>query len=196
MLRLMEARLGATLTASGAIYALRRECYRPISSDTLIDDFIIPINARKQGYRVVYDPEAIGTEIAASTIAGEFTRRVRLAVGSFRALSDLLQAPLTGFARLAFFSHKLLRWILPFLTISMLAANLFLARTHWFYDGMLVAQLFFYLWACLGGLLRKRSVAIPGTLVSYFVVAMNLAFFIGFFRSLSRRGETTWQRVS
>ena len=39
MLRLMESRLGATLTASGAIYAIRRACYRPLESDALVDDF-------------------------------------------------------------------------------------------------------------------------------------------------------------
>src|SRR6266481_10075320 len=46
MLRLMESRLGATLTASGAIYALRREAWVPLSSDTVLDDFVTPINAR------------------------------------------------------------------------------------------------------------------------------------------------------
>ena len=42
-LRLMEARLGATLTASGAIYGLRRECYRPLTAADLIDDFVVPM---------------------------------------------------------------------------------------------------------------------------------------------------------
>jgi cellulose synthase/poly-beta-1,6-N-acetylglucosamine synthase-like glycosyltransferase len=196
MLRLMEARLGATLTASGAIYALRRDCYRPISPDTLIDDFVIPMNARKQGHKLIYDPEVIGIEIAASTISGEFTRRVRLAVGSFRALADLIRVPLPGFARVAFISHKLLRWVLPFLLIGVLVTNLFLVRLHAFYVLTLAAQFLFYLWASLGAVLRNRAVTIPGALIGYFVVAMNLAFLVGFFRCFTRRGETTWQRVA
>jgi len=52
MLRLMESRLGATLTASGAIYALRREAWVPLSLDTVLDDFVTPINARNQGFDV------------------------------------------------------------------------------------------------------------------------------------------------
>src|SRR5207302_1105957 len=80
MLRLMEARLGATLAASGAIYAVRRTCYRPLATQDLIDDFLLPMNARTLGYRVLYDPEALATEFAATSVAAEFTRRVRLAV--------------------------------------------------------------------------------------------------------------------
>jgi cellulose synthase/poly-beta-1,6-N-acetylglucosamine synthase-like glycosyltransferase len=36
MLRLMESRLGVTLTASGAIYALRRKCFVPLPGNTLV----------------------------------------------------------------------------------------------------------------------------------------------------------------
>ncbi len=71
MLRLMEARLGATLTASGAIYALRRKCFRPLRTDDIIDDFVLPMHARALGYRVLYDPEAVATEFAASSVKGE-----------------------------------------------------------------------------------------------------------------------------
>src|SRR5262249_20328377 len=78
MLRLMEARIGATLTASGAIYALRRCCYLRLSADTVVDDLVIPMHARKLGYRVLYDPEAVATDFAASSVAGECSRRARV----------------------------------------------------------------------------------------------------------------------
>ena len=60
----------AQLTASGAIYALRRDCYPRLSADTVIEDLVIPMNARRLGYRVLYDPEAVGTDFAASSVAG------------------------------------------------------------------------------------------------------------------------------
>src|SRR5579863_903041 len=126
ILRLMEARVGATLTASGAYYAIRRECFQPIAAATLLDDFVIPMNARKRGFRVVYDPEAVATEFAGDSVAQEFTRRVRLAVGSFRALPELIRTPMRGFTGVAFVSHKLLRWVLPFLLIGLLVSNSFL----------------------------------------------------------------------
>jgi cellulose synthase/poly-beta-1,6-N-acetylglucosamine synthase-like glycosyltransferase len=195
MLRLMEARLGATLTASGAIYALRRSAYKPLPAGSVLEDFLIPMNARKQSYRVLYDPEAVGTEFAASTVGGEFTRRVRLAVGSFRALGELLRVPLRGFTMLAFVSHKLLRWVVPFLLIGMLVSNAFLVN-HSYYGYAMAAQLIFYLWAALGYIFRNRMRRVRFALVGYFLLAMNLAFLVGFFRYLLGRQEVTWQRVS
>jgi len=195
ILRLMEARLGATLTASGAIYALRRQCYKYLADDTVVEDFVIPMRARQLGHRVLYDPEAVGTDIAASSVGGEFARRVRLAVGSFRALSELSRIPLHAFTCLAFFSHKLLRWVFPFLQIGLLISNgLMLSST--FYLKTFVVQLFFYFWAGIGYLFRNRMVRVRYGLMGYFLFAMHLAFLVGFFRFLAGRGEVTWQRVN
>src|SRR2546426_5165114 len=119
MLGLRGAPGGAPLAASGAIYALRRRCFRPLQADDIIDDFVLPMHARALGYRVLYDPEAVATEFAASSVKGEFTRRVRIAVGSFFALRAFLRVPLGPMTSFAFLSHKLLRWVLPFLMIGM-----------------------------------------------------------------------------
>jgi len=194
MLRLMEARLGATLTASGAIYAVRRQAYVPLAADTVLDDFVIPMNVRKIGYQVLYDPEATATDVAASTVAGEFTRRVRLAVGSFRAFRDLARVPLDRPTRLAFYSHKVLRWIVPWFLIALLASNASLTA-HPFYKTLFLFQLAFYLWAGLGFLLREHIRHFRFGLLGYFLFAMNLAFLVGFVRFLLSRKEVIWQRI-
>jgi len=195
MLRLMEGRLGATLTASGALFALRRTAFKPLDRRTVIEDFVVPMNARSLGYSVVYDPEATATEIAASSVAGEFTRRVRLAVGSFRALKGLLTTSLDGFTSVAFVSHKLLRWILPFLLMALLLANALLLDS-WLYGLALCGQLLFYVWACLGFVFRHRMQRVRYAMIGYFVLAMNVAFLVGFFRFLAGREEGIWQRVN
>jgi poly-beta-1,6-N-acetyl-D-glucosamine synthase len=194
-LRLMETRLGATLTASGAIYALRRECYPILSADTLIEDFVIPMNARGMGYKVVYDPEAVATEFSAASVAGEFTRRVRLAAGSFRALGELIRTRQPAFTLWAFLSHKFLRWVIPFLLIALFVANLFLLG-HLLYRLIFACQVMFYLWALVGFMLRHRPGRIRFAQIGYFVVAMNAAYLVGFVRYVSGRGEATWQRVN
>jgi len=195
-LRLMEARLGATLTASGAIYALRRECYRPLMADDVIDDFVVPMRARALGFQVVFDPEAQAIEFAGESVRDEFTRRVRIATGSFRALRELAQVPLAPLACLAFFSHKVLRWVLPFLLIGLFGANLALLDDGRLYQGMLAAQCAFYLWAGVGFVFRERVRRVPLALLCYFLVAINVAFLVGFLRFLGGRKETAWQRVS
>ena len=194
MLRLMESRLGATLTASGAMYALRRQCYRPPAANVLIEDFVIPMNARKLGYRVAYDPEAKGTEFAAASVAGEFTRRVRLAVGSFRALGEFIRTPLQPFTYVAFFSHKLLRWILPVLLIGLLASSAVLQGSP-LYRPFFALQLVFYLWAFFGYVFHDQLQRVRYGLMAYYLMAIHLAYLVGFVRLLRGQEKATWQRV-
>jgi len=195
MLFLMEGRLGATVTAHGPMYALRRQCYRPLEPGDVIDDFLIPMNARKMGYRVLYDPEAIATDFSADSVKGEFIRRVRLAVGSFRALSGIYSFPFSNFAGLAFLSHKLLRWILPFFLIGLFVTSLFLVNRP-FYRITFLCQLAFYLWALLGFFLRHRMQRVRYALVGYFLVSMHAAFLVGFFRYRWGQTDSTWQKVT
>lgn len=195
MLRLMESRLGVTLNASGAIYAVRRECFVALPANTLVEDLMVPMNARKQGYRVLYDPEARATDFAPATVGGEFARRVRIATGSFRALGQLLRGPLDLLTGFAFFSHKLLRWILPLLLIGMLVTSALLADQHVVYRAMFLAQGIFYLWGVVGYLFRRQVGAIRYALIPYYLLAMHLAFLVGLVRVLSRRGEVGWRRA-
>lgn len=199
LLRLMEGRLGATVTASGAIYAVRRECYRPLAPNKLfpvgIDDLLIPLNARKLGYRIFYDPEAVATDFSADSVGSEFTRRVRLAASSFPALKEIAHIPLWSLAGVAFFSHKLLRWFLPFLLIGLLLSNSFLLSRP-LYQPTFLFQVVFYLWAGLGFLFQKRIRRVRYALVAYFLVAVHVAFLVGFWCYLSGRGDSSWQRAN
>jgi cellulose synthase/poly-beta-1,6-N-acetylglucosamine synthase-like glycosyltransferase len=194
LLRLMESRIGVTLTASGAIYALRRACFVPLSADTLVEDLVVPMTARRLGFRVLYDPEARGTDFAASTVAGEFSRRVRIATGSFRALGGLLRGPLDPVTAFAFVSHKLLRWTLPFLLIGMLVTSAALLESP-LYRALFVLQVLFYGWGLAGYLFRPRIQGIRFALVAYYLLAMHLAFLVGFVRYLSGRREIEWRQV-
>lgn len=195
MLRLMEARLNATLTASGAIYALRRQCFSPLTTSTVIEDFVVTMRARKLGFQVLYDPEAVAVEVAPASVEGEFTRRERLAVGSFRALREFMSVPLTGFSWFAFLCHKLLRWIVPFALVGLFASNcLILGRP--IYRIPFVGQSLLYAWAGLGYVFRNRLQKLRYWRLGYFLLGMNVAFLVGFVRFLVRREEGTWQRVS
>jgi cellulose synthase/poly-beta-1,6-N-acetylglucosamine synthase-like glycosyltransferase len=194
ILRLMESRLGATLTASGAIYALRKACFQELSEDVVIEDFVVPMRARQQGYSVIFDPEATAIEFAAASVAGEFTRRVRLALGSFRAARELLRIPLNASSRFAFLSHKLLRWIVPFLLIALFFANAMLLNSV-LYRVVFCGQLFLYAWATLGWVFHEQMQKIRFGLLGYFWLAMNLAFLVGFWRFLLGRQDSAWRRV-
>jgi cellulose synthase/poly-beta-1,6-N-acetylglucosamine synthase-like glycosyltransferase len=194
VLRLMESRLGATVNASGAIYALRKKCFAPLLASDLIDDFMIPMNARKFGYKVIEDPEAVATEFSAETVRGEFTRRARLAVGSFRALQRIELASLRGFTGFAFVSHKLLRWLLPFFLVTLLASNLFLLGRP-FYRAAFVVQVVFYVWGSLGFIFHEQMKKVRFALFAYFLLTVHCAFLVGFWRCFFGEHKTTWERA-
>ena len=86
-LKKCESRLGALLGSNGAIYAIRKELFPEVRPGTLIDDFVIPLEAkRRSGCRIVYDTRAAAREETPATILAEFRRRC----GSGRAASRAL----------------------------------------------------------------------------------------------------------
>jgi len=195
MLRMMEARLGATLTASGALYAIRRSAFTPVAKSTVLEDLIIPMNARKLGFAVAYDPEAIGIEYAASTVAGEFTRRVRIAMGSFRSIAQLSAVPMDFFTILALVSHKFARWFVFLFAVIFFASNLLLL-TDPLYQVVFLMQAGFYFAALLGYLTRGSEHGFRVARLGYFLVAMNWAFVVGLYRCLAGRDGVKWQKVA
>lgn len=194
-LRLMEARLGAILNASGCIYALRRECYSPIPQGTILEDLVIPMHARRLGFSVLYDPEAVALEFPASSVSGEYARRVRLAVGSFSALGVIIRVPWRGFTPFALVSHKLLRWLVPFFGVGLLISSIGLVHNR-LYGMALAAQILFYAWAGLGYFFYEQMRRVRYGLMPYFVFAMHVAFLVGFVRYLVGSQKAVWQKVS
>ena len=120
-----------TSRANGAIYAIRRDAFVPIPGNTIIDDFVIPLASKlRHNGRIVYDCEAVATEETPPTITSEFRRRVRIGTGAYQSLAILwkLVSPRYGWTAMAFLSHKLLRWLVPFFLLAALASNLLLVR--------------------------------------------------------------------
>jgi len=101
--------------ADGAMYALRRDLFRPCPNDTLIEDFVIPMAVVRQGRRVVFEPRALGWEQGPASLREEFRRKVRIAAGSAQALMRGNGWPRNAPAKFwfVFLSHKLLRWLSP-----------------------------------------------------------------------------------
>jgi cellulose synthase/poly-beta-1,6-N-acetylglucosamine synthase-like glycosyltransferase len=185
------------LGSNGAIYAIRKDLFPAILSGTLIDDFVIPLEAkRRSGCRIVYDTRAIACEETAPTILAEFRRRVRIGAGGFQSIGMLwpLLSPAHGWVSLTFFCHKILRWACPFLLIGMLVANVLLV-TDTLYLWTLVGQLMFYLLSFFGHWIPARPSFLRYFRLPTMFSTMNLALFFGFLRWL-RGGQTgIWTRT-
>ncbi len=196
-LKKCESRLGALLGANGAIYAIRRRLFPGVRSDTLIDDFVIPLDAKlRSGGRIVYDPAAVAVEDTAPTMRAEFRRRVRIGAGGYQSIGLLwpLLSPLNGWVAVTFFCHKILRWACPFVLLAALAANALALGTPTG-NRLFAAQLGFYALAALGPVLPARPRVLKYLRLPAMFVSMNLALFLGFFRWLFGSRTGTWART-
>lgn len=177
-LRNNEARFASSVGVTGAIYALRRECYVPLPPETVLDDVLIPMNVVMRGLRVVFDRNAIAYDIPSASRSRERRRKIRTIAGNYQLLllRPGLLDPFSNPVWLQYVSHKLLRLIVPFLLVAALAANFALAVESPGYQVLLVAQLVTYIVALLGILLpaaqRLRVVRVPTTflLLNWFAV--------------------------
>jgi cellulose synthase/poly-beta-1,6-N-acetylglucosamine synthase-like glycosyltransferase len=196
-LKASESRLGALLGSNGAIYAIRKPLFPGVPPGTLIDDFVIPLEAkRRSGCRIIYDTRAVATEETAPTILAEFRRRVRIGAGGFQSIGMLwpLLSPANGWVALTFFCHKILRWACPFLLLGLFVANVLLAGEP-LYAGLLTAQVAFYAGAAAGHWLPARPRFLRYFRLPTMFATMNLALFFGFVRWL-RGGHTgVWTRT-
>ncbi len=199
LLKFFEGRLNALLGANGGIYALRREHYQPIPPATIVDDFWISMALVQQGYRCVYDPEAVAHEDVPPRIGDEFRRRVRIGIGNYQALRRFLPLlnPSRGLVALSFFSHKVLRWLVPHLMVVAALANLALALTgSALYLWLGVAQIAFYLLALIGYWRSLGGTAPVPLRIPLFLVSMNLALLVGFWKYLTGQFSGAWARTA
>ena len=196
-LKRCEARLGALLGANGAIYAIRRDLYKPIPEGTIVDDFVIPLLARQRtGCALAYDADAVAFEETAADVAAEFHRRARIGAGGFQSIGMLwrLLDPRQGWIALAFLSHKVLRWTCPFFLIGLLASNLCLLGTP-AYQGLLVFQVFSYGAAVLGTYLPGGSGLLRPLRLAALFAGMNVALLVGFVRWARGTQRAAWRRT-
>jgi poly-beta-1,6-N-acetyl-D-glucosamine synthase len=158
-LRARESAIDSMLGATGAIYAMRRTCWRPLPEGTILDDLLAPMLAVLAGWRVVYDPRARAFDVTAPDVAAESRRKTRTLAGNYQvlAIEPRLLVPVLNRVWLQYVSHKLGRLAVPWALVLMLLASTVLAFSSAFYLGAATVQLGFYGMAGYGALLEHRS---------------------------------------
>ena len=112
-LRRHESRLGSVIGVDGGIDAVRKALYRPMRPDQL-PDFVLPLSVAEQGYRVVYEADALLQEASLSRQDEEYRMRVRVSLRALWALWDMrrLMNPFRhGMLAFQLISHKVLRYL-------------------------------------------------------------------------------------
>jgi cellulose synthase/poly-beta-1,6-N-acetylglucosamine synthase-like glycosyltransferase len=194
LIRGAEARLGNMVGVSGSIYAIRREDFRELPSDVLLDDMFVPLCVLQRRKRVALSHEAEAYDHAYADDQ-EFSRKVRTLAGNYQLLAMLpwLLVPGKNPVWFQFVSHKLFRLLCPWALLVLLASSLVLAQSsavaepeRWLWRGVAGGQLLFYALAALGARAGRL-----GALARTFVV-LNLAAVVGLWRFLRKSQAVAW----
>jgi hypothetical protein len=162
--RSYESRLSSITAGNGAIYATRRDSY--IVVDPIMGhDLSLPFNMVRRGLRATYVPTARATEKMVPSLLGEFARKRRMMSHTWPILIRGGMLSPRGYPpgyALMIVSHRLLRYLTPFLHLLALAANITLLAlgADAPYGVTLALQLALLGGALLGGVLRVRPLLI------------------------------------
>ncbi len=190
-IRKNEAQSGSVVGATGAIYAIRKELYRPLPAEALVDDVLTPLNVVMQGKRVVFDSAALAYDFVSVDEKQEWRRKVRTLAGNWQLLEfnpELLN-PFKNPIFWRLIGHKFSRLIVPFALIILFLTSVALPGT--LFNLFTALQVLFYL--AVGSAHAMPSVRKNRLFkFSYFVVVLNIAALFGFYYWVTKRCHLLW----
>jgi cellulose synthase/poly-beta-1,6-N-acetylglucosamine synthase-like glycosyltransferase len=204
-LKKWDAEWYSVVGAAGELFAVRTELYQDVEPDTLLDDFIISLRIAMKGYTIQYNPEAYASETASANVKEELKRKIRISAGGIQSivrLRKLLNVFKYGRLSFQYISHRVLRWSLAPLSLSIiLVTNLILsllelkAGSPGYYSILFLGQLLFYFSAILGWILEFRQISVKLLFVPYYFFIMNYSVYLGFMRYIKKKQSVNWERA-
>jgi cellulose synthase/poly-beta-1,6-N-acetylglucosamine synthase-like glycosyltransferase len=189
-LRALESRVRSVTGGNGAIYATRREAYLVVDP-IMGHDLSFPFNMVKRGWRAVYASDAHATEKMVPTIEGEFARKRRMMSHAWPIvlrggmLSPRGYDPLYG---LMILSHRIVRYLTPFLHLIALATSIALIGQGWVYVAAVAIQV-----AVLLAALVARAIPAKPLLIARYYVLSTASLAAGLWDWLAHGTSAGWE---
>lgn len=192
-----ESRAGNTISATGAIYAIRRSLFQTVR-EGVTDDFYTSTGVIAQGQRLVFSPDAVAYEPVAAASGIEFGRKVRVITRGlnavFKSRAKLLNPFRYGFYAIQLFSHKVMRRLIVYPLLLLFFVTPFLWKTNLFYQLAMIGQLGFYSFAFLGLLLDgTRFKKLKIFTIPFYFCLVNAAALIASLNILRGRQIKRWE---
>lgn len=169
--REMESNLAGITAGNGGIYAVRRDAYLELHPSRG-QDLSFPFELTKRGWRPLYEPSAVAEELMAPTVEGEFGRKRRMMWGVWDAMFGWGMLSPRGYAPLYYWeivSHRLCRYLTPWLHLLALATNIALLGSGLIYSLTFAAQVALLLLGLIGWQTGFR----PGKLAFYYLMVTS-----------------------
>ena len=195
-IQLGESSLGSVIGADGGMYMIRRELYRELPQDTVLDDFSVSMSVLRSGKKLLYEPNAIAEENTTELAMEEYRRRRRIGAGAAQLLGRGISPKWTQPCRLLLFvSHKLLRWFSPWLLVLLFVMAAILSFYRVVGLAVVIPGLVLLALALIGivwpGARRFGLVA-----VCFYFALSQIAFGWGMMRGLLFGESGIWERTA
>ncbi|HEY2727561.1 MAG TPA: glycosyltransferase family 2 protein [Parafilimonas sp.] len=200
-LKKIDSDFYSVVGAAGELFSVRRSLYENLPASTILDDFVVSLKTAERGYRIIYEPRAFAMEFASASLQDEKKRKVRIAACGFQSikmLSSLFKFWKHPRLTLLYVSHRVLRWTLsPLALILIFVSNiiLFLNLNSLFYTFCMIVQIVFYFTAFISQYIPSGSKFKVLKFTGYFVF-MNVSVIQGFFRFISKKQNSAWEKVN
>ena len=189
-LRSLESRVRSVTGGNGAIYATRREAYLVVDP-IMGHDLSFPFNMVKRGWLALAVREAQASEKMVPTIEGEFARKRRMMSHTWPIVvrGGMLSPRGYGFTyAFMIISHRILRYLTPFLHVIAFLASLALLGQGWVYVLAVVVQALVLVAAAVAGVLPSRA-----TLVARYYVLTTASLAAGLWDWVIHGTSAGWE---
>jgi glycosyltransferase involved in cell wall biosynthesis len=192
-LRALESQRGGLIGLSGSFFAARKQICQTWDTQSP-SDFNTALNCSRQGFIAISCPDILGYYKDIKDPQREYQRKVRTVIRGITAVSrqpSVLNPARLGLFSFQVWSHKIMRWAVPWFLLALFIASIRLAGDGWFYTLALLCQL-----AAYGVVIAAwRNPSLLGnTLIKlmYFFIQVNLAIADATVSFLSGKRMTVW----
>lgn len=196
-----EAAIGSPIGVHGALYFFRKALFQPLPTDTINDDFILPMQIISQGYQGIYDCQLIALELEVASLAMDQKRRLRIAAGNFQQLIRMpkLCSPQLGGTAFSFISGKALRAIMPLILLLQWLICLSLASESGAFFSLAALQLLAFFSARLSLLLPEhlwpKNPLCKALKLGFYLLNGYWSSLIGTLRYIAGLDRSPWKSV-
>lgn len=193
-LRNLECSANSLVGLSGSFFAARKEVCEDWSIN-VPSDFNTALNCVSKGFIAISNPKLLGYYPNIKDESKEYPRKLRTVIRGIAALFStpkVLNPFKFGLFSFQVFSHKLMRWAVPWFMVSLFITSIMIWQQHILFALVFIAQLVFY-GIGLIGLISKDLRSNTLVKLPFFFIQVNMALFHASILYLMGKRITKWE---
>jgi len=196
-MRRKETIAGMMTVGSGACISVRKDLYKPICETEDIDS-VIPLNVIKSNYLNVSEESAIAYDYVTHSIIGEIKSRIRMVVIDISAYirhKELLNPIKYSLISVSILSHKVLRWLSPYLFIVFVICGLMVGPGFGLYSWIKIGMILITALFILGYIFEICGFKVIFVSQLFGFIIANVGFMIGIWKYVFGHKISKWQKA-